>query len=376
MDPISASTTALSVIGARTAPAHIQRLATEMQGLYNLLATIQRLLEKNHTQNDQIITDMLENLETILHDCIEVFKDRGFLWATFKKDDVMALQQTLGSYRAMLNMSFSALSVIYASHTDDVVVKIDKNTSQIKGNLENMQSDASRIDTRLKVLQKAVKRLERHLDDQEREELLGEGEAQGDQAVDPIDSPSANNRPESNRTSVASYNSSLRRSLRDLGSIISSSSAMSRMPSMLISAVPESAEQHPSQKGGLVMAQEEGGNGALEDDEKYRAFIETVASLKLDEDPDSELSTTPTFQENSPDLGDLDDNHTGHRIGFDTTSEGHDWDSEAANPSAISPCGALEALQLLPRPPDYLQNPRPPPLPPGLHRRQVSESAI
>ena len=126
MEPISASTTALNVIGTaikvgweiyilvqgvRTAPAHIQRLATEMQGLYNLLATIQRLLEKNHTQNDQIITDMLENLETILHDCIEVFKDvkkimnpfldshgeasagrwRGFLWATSKKDDVMAL---------------------------------------------------------------------------------------------------------------------------------------------------------------------------------------------------------------------------------------------------------------------------------------------
>ena len=273
-------------------------------------------------------------------------------------------------------LSLLILFRIYASHTDDVVEKIDENTSQIKGNLENMQSDASRIDTRLKVLQKAVKRLERHLDDQEREELLGEGEAQGDQDVDPIDSPSANNRPESNRTSVASYNSSLRRSLRDLGSIISSSSAMSRMPSMLISAVPESAEQHPSQKGGLVTAQEEGGNGALEDDEKYRAFIETVASLKLDEDPDSELSTTPSFQENSPDLGDLDDNHTGRRIGFDTTSEGHDWDSEAANPPAISPCGALEALQLLSHPPDYLQNPRPPPLPPGQHRRQVSESAI
>ena len=61
---------------------------------------------------------------------------------------------------------------------------------------------------------------------------------------------------------------------------------------------------------------------------------------------------------------------------FDTTSEGHNCNSEAANPPAISPCGALEALQLLPRPPDYLQNPRPPPLPPGQHRRQVSESAI
>lgn len=235
-----------------------------------------------------------------------------------------------------------------------------------------MQSDASRIDTRLKVLQKAVKRLERHWDDQEMEDLPGEGEAQGDQDVDPIDSPSANNRSESNRTSVASYNSSLRRSPRDLGSIISSSSAMSHMPSMLILAVPESAEmddskfgENPSQKDGLVTDQEEGGNWASEDDEKYRAFREeTVASLSIDEDPDSELSTTPTFQENLHDLGDLDDNHTDRHIGFDTTSEGHDWVPEAANTSAINPWGTLEALQLLPRPPNCLQNPRPPPLPP------------
>lgn len=146
MDPLSTAATVLSVIGvairvgretyilvqgARTAPAYIQRLTTEMQGLYTLLATFQRLLENHRNQRDQIITDMLENLHTTLCDCIEVFKDikkimspfldghgdavtgrwRGFLWATFKKDDVTALLQTLGSYRAMLNMSFSALSV-------------------------------------------------------------------------------------------------------------------------------------------------------------------------------------------------------------------------------------------------------------------------
>ena len=146
MDPLSIATTVLSVLGvairvgretyvlvqgARTAPVYIQRLATEMQGLYTVLATFQRLLENNRSRRDQIITDMLENLHTTLHDCIEVFKDikkimspyleshgdagtglwKGFRWATFKKDDVMALQQTLSSYRAMLNMSFSALSV-------------------------------------------------------------------------------------------------------------------------------------------------------------------------------------------------------------------------------------------------------------------------
>ena len=146
MDPLSVATTVLSMMGvaikvgretyvlvqgARTAPAYIQRLATEMQDLYTILATFQRLLENNRSQRDQIITDMLENLHATLRDCIEVFKDikkimrpyldsqgdagtgrwKGLFWATFKKDDVMALQQTLGSYRAMLNMSFSALSV-------------------------------------------------------------------------------------------------------------------------------------------------------------------------------------------------------------------------------------------------------------------------
>lgn len=37
-------------------------------------------------------------------------KLKGFLWATFKKDDVIVLQQTLDSYKAMLNLSFAALS--------------------------------------------------------------------------------------------------------------------------------------------------------------------------------------------------------------------------------------------------------------------------
>ena len=146
MEPLTTAATVLSAIGAaikmgretymvvqgaRTAPAHIQRLSIELQGLYTLLATFQRLLENHGSQRDQIITDLLEILETTLRDCIEVFKDvkkivnpfldshgdaaagrwRGFIWTTFKKDDVIALQQTLGSYRAMLNMSFSALSV-------------------------------------------------------------------------------------------------------------------------------------------------------------------------------------------------------------------------------------------------------------------------
>ena len=273
---------------------------------------------------------------------------------------------------------------LYASHTDDVVVKIDENTSQIKGKITTMQSDASRIDARLQVLQRAVKKLERHLDDQEREELLGEGKAQEEQDVNGNDSSSAAIQPGCNRMSVASYNTSLRRSLRDLNSIISSSSAMSRMSSLFISAIPESPEmdnshfgEQPSQKSSLASAQEV--DGTLEDDEQYRAFIEkTLAGLKVDEESESEseLSTMSSLEESSPALGDLDDGCFDHRIDFDQTSEGYDWDSEAANLPAIRSWVALDSLRPSPRPSSYLQDPKSPPLPPALHREQVSESAI
>ena len=288
--------------------------------------------------------------------------------------------------RAFLFMSYALFLLtavrLYASHTDDVVVKIDENTSQIKGNIKTMQSDASRIDARLNVLQRAVKKLERHLDDQEREELLEGGKAQRDQDVDETDSPSVDIGPGSNRMSVASYNSSLRRSLRDLNSIISSSSAMSRMSSLLNPAIPESAEmdnsgygEHPSQEGSLSSGQEV--DGPLEDDEKNQAFIErTLVGLQVDGYLETELSMTPTLKKNSPTLAELNDYYFDHRIYFDQTPEGHDWDSKAANFPATRPWVTLNRLPVSPRPSSYLQDPRPPPLPPALHKRQVSESAI
>lgn len=303
-----------------------------------------------------------------------------------KLHETAALFELCYHTRAFVFMSFALflLTVVrlYASHTDDVVVKIDENTSQIKGNIKTMQSDASRINARLNVLQRAVKKLERHLDDQEREELLGGGKAQGDQDVDGTDSPNVDIRPGSNRISVASYNSSLRRSLRDLNSIISSSSAMSRMSSLLNPAIPESAEMdnsdsgdHLSQEGSLSSGQEV--DGTLEDDEKYRAFIEkTLVGLKVDEYLESELSMTPTLEENSPALCELDDGYSDHRIDFDQTSEGYDWDSKTANFPATRPWVTLDRLQVSPHPSNYLQDPRPPPLPPALHKRQVSKSAI
>ena len=90
MDPFTSATTVLTVIGmaikvgretyaliqgTRDSPSHIQRLATELEGLYTLLATSQKLIERIQTQNDRVISDILQNLETILTNCIEVFVD-------------------------------------------------------------------------------------------------------------------------------------------------------------------------------------------------------------------------------------------------------------------------------------------------------------
>jgi len=94
-----------------------------MKSLHELLATTQRLVEKVQNQTDPVISDILENLQKFITNCIEVFTDvrkvlntsskadcdasmgawKGFLWATFRRDDVVVLQQTLNSYKAMLN---------------------------------------------------------------------------------------------------------------------------------------------------------------------------------------------------------------------------------------------------------------------------------
>ena len=145
MEPFTSAATVLQVIGmavktgqeihglvqnVRNAPKNIQRLSTELQELCKLLATFQRLLECFRDDRDSLVSEMLDNLETVLANCLGVLKDirkaispfvtangdatkgklKRLLWAALKKNDILVLQQTLGSYKAMLNLSFAALS--------------------------------------------------------------------------------------------------------------------------------------------------------------------------------------------------------------------------------------------------------------------------
>ena len=146
MDPFTAAATVLTVVGMvlkaskethemvegiRTAPAQIQRLATELRDLYSLLGTFQALLDRQSEEPSDTVREMLDNLQSLLQNCLTVLKDvkaalgplirpdgtaaaglwRGFQYAAFRRSDIIVLQQTLGSYKAMLNMSYSALNV-------------------------------------------------------------------------------------------------------------------------------------------------------------------------------------------------------------------------------------------------------------------------
>lgn len=133
---------------SRKAPVHIKRLAAELEDLHKVLGTLHSLLAKNEMHLDQTIIEMLDNLKKVLSNCEKALLDvkktvshflnhnggivagrwQGFIWAAFKKEDVSTLQETLSSYKAMLNLSFAALStsvchsIVFILSTDSLPV--------------------------------------------------------------------------------------------------------------------------------------------------------------------------------------------------------------------------------------------------------------
>ena len=141
------------------------------------------------------------------------------------------------------------------------------------------------MDRRLEIIQKAVKRLEQQFDNKEREEQFRERTLQEQQEPASLKQDFSKHQ---NRLSVVSYNSSLRMSLRDLESIISSSPSLSRAQSM---AVSEDHEPHtpkfynrqnlPEDQTTTVPASDE----VLEDVRNYRALMaESFANVDLSDD--------------------------------------------------------------------------------------------
>jgi len=150
------------------------------------------------------------------------------------------------------------------------------------------------MDSRLETIQNAVRRLEQQFDNREREECLRERSFQEMQVPDLSWSPESNN-----RMSIASYNPSLRMSLRNLESIISSPS-ISRAPSMAISVEDLHSDKSMHIEDDPPSTQDEewplkASDPNLKDVENYRALMyETATELQpVDDSSSGPLKVSP-----------------------------------------------------------------------------------
>jgi len=130
--------------GIKGAPDNINRLATDLKGLYTILGTLQAVLESEDAKKRQTIipNHMVSNVKELVDNCVKLFVDvnmvvkpytgadgralrsnwKGFRWE-FKKGSVEALQRTLSQYKLTLDLACSSLSLyvdprIYTSPTE------------------------------------------------------------------------------------------------------------------------------------------------------------------------------------------------------------------------------------------------------------------
>lgn len=119
--------------GIRGAPAHVARIAGDLQALCSVLWTLHAALavEEEKQIIGAIPTQMAENLQDLLRNCMGVFLEiqkvvqpfttaqgtarRGpwkmFTWERYKKDEILLLQNALGSYKLTLNIACSSLTL-------------------------------------------------------------------------------------------------------------------------------------------------------------------------------------------------------------------------------------------------------------------------
>lgn len=115
----------------RDAPKYIQRLSTDVQGLYQVLGLLQTALTENGSRSAQLPWQMAQDLEVLLGTCSKLSIDvmtvvgpligadgavkggtwRSIKWELFKKNDVVNLQQTLATCKLTINMAISSLNL-------------------------------------------------------------------------------------------------------------------------------------------------------------------------------------------------------------------------------------------------------------------------
>jgi hypothetical protein len=123
------------VQNVRNAPKQIQRLTTDVHGLYQALGLLQTALEQDNVATARLPSQMILDLEVLLGTCTKLSCDiisllnpfvgtdgvarggtwRNFKWEVFKKSDVEVLQQTLETCKLTISMAVSSLN-LYAPH--------------------------------------------------------------------------------------------------------------------------------------------------------------------------------------------------------------------------------------------------------------------
>jgi hypothetical protein len=115
----------------RNAPKQIQRLTTDIQGLYQVLGLLQTALTEDNVASARLPSQMIQDLEVLLGTCTRLCRDitsilnpfvgfdgevkgrtwRNLKWEMFNKSDVEVLQKTLETCKLTISMAVSSLNL-------------------------------------------------------------------------------------------------------------------------------------------------------------------------------------------------------------------------------------------------------------------------
>ena len=111
-----------TVSAIKSAPNHISDMKKELTSFYNVLATLQQILDDNQTAAKDVQLGASDNLQTVLEDCITLFKrvqtlvnafteldgnENGTKWKgirwNFREADVNGMKRDLADRKLTLN---------------------------------------------------------------------------------------------------------------------------------------------------------------------------------------------------------------------------------------------------------------------------------
>ncbi|KAK4992204.1 Guanine nucleotide exchange factor for Cdc42p [Elasticomyces elasticus] len=156
------------VQGIRKAPAEIQRVATDLEGIYPVLGSLSRILnELARKRHNAIAEDTIADLNLLLDNAIGIFKEirekmsrfiavngkviqglwERFNWDKFNKDDVWLLRSHLSVLKSSINLALASITMFTtfqahetAKQTQDKLDDLQKQVLLIRKKLDKRES--------------------------------------------------------------------------------------------------------------------------------------------------------------------------------------------------------------------------------------------